>query len=116
MQLCDSRADGGNFRLRLRYGDVWLETSDRGHKAREARRRRLKDKVGESRRSPERDVPGKGEIERHDADDGAALLAELDLATNDLRIARETLLPKGIAQDHNAGRAIFIVGLGEAAA
>src|SRR5258706_16152984 len=115
MLQCNPRADGSNFRLGLCKGDVWFETSDRGHEAREARRRRLKEKVGESRWSPKCDVPGEREIPRHDADDGAALLAELDLATNDLRIARETLLPKGVAQDHNTGRAIFVIGLGEAA-
>ena len=76
----------------------------------------MEEKIGESRRSPERDFLGEGEIARHDADDGAALLAELDLASNNLRIASETLLPAGIAQDHNAGRAIFLVGLGEASA
>src|SRR4029453_9194463 len=114
MLQCNPRADGSNFRLRLRKGDVCLETSDRGHKAREARRRRLKQKVSESRRSPERDFLGEGEIARHDADDGAALLAQLDLATNDLRIARETLLPKGIAQDHNTGRAIFVIRVAKA--
>src|SRR5207247_1390517 len=112
----DPRAKGSNFRPRLRRGHLWLEASDRGNEARKPRGRRLKEKVGESRRSPEGDVPGESEVARHDAHHGAALLAKLDLATDDLRIAPETLLPKAVAQDHDTGRAIFVVRVAKAPA
>src|SRR2546430_10676953 len=107
MLLCDSPAGGSNFRLRLRKGDIWLEPPDRGDETREPCRGRLKEEVRESRRNPECDFLREGEVARHDADNTATPLTQLDLATDNLRIASETLLPARIAQDDNARRAVF---------
>ena len=53
------------------------------------------------------------ELPRHHADHRVRLVVEQHLPADDRRVAAEPRLPEPVAEEHRAGRAVAIVGLGE---
>src|SRR4051794_34079477 len=59
---------------------------------------------------------GKSETAGHDTDDGVGLVAHRDRPPNRIRIARETVLPEFVAQDHDSIATVAVFLGGEVAA